>query len=211
MLAAALALAGSTACSGDDQPASTATPSWGSAAPTPGSPGPPTAQPSPDGAFSGHGTGNPRPSQPTSAPRATAPGATGAAVAVRIDAVELHPEDPMPGGQFVVISNHGRDQVSVDCWVLSTRSGASARVRADAPIAPGGALRLLAEQSLFDSSDAASILDVSGRVVDGTPDLTDTTGDDQLWYRTASGTWAFGRDYRFSSETRDGRLVTDTC
>lgn len=210
--AAILVLAVATGCA-DGEPTASGTPT---AAATSAEPRPttPTDGSAPGGTaaatprtFPGTSSPRPRPAQPTAAP----PAPSSAAGPVRIDAVELLPEDPSPGGQLVVLRNDGDRAVPVDCWTVRTAAGKTAHIRADKAIEPGTMLRLFPESRLFDSTDSVSLLDGGGGVVDRTPELSDTTGDDQLWFRAASGVWRFGRDYAPAGTTDDARLVTDTC
>jgi hypothetical protein len=127
---------------------------------------------------------------------------------VYLAAVELAPEDPYPGGQIVLIVNGTGGSVDPRCWtVRSQASGRSARVLVDKPLARGAYLRLLPEVVLFDSEDTVLLLDAGGQVVDRTPVLADRAGDDRLWSREATGTWAFVRGFHLPDQVADGRLV----
>jgi hypothetical protein len=162
----------------------------------------------------------PKPTSPTassgvsSRPTATTAAPRSARAAIYIGAVELAPEDPSPGGQYVLLVN-GRDKtVDVACWaVRSTGSSRSARIVSAKPLAPGAGLRLIPDAALFQSSDTLVLLDRQGRVVDRTPRLSDRAGDDQVWFRASGGTWSLGRAFTLPDQVVDGRLLIgpDSC
>ena len=127
---------------------------------------------------------------------------------IYIGAVELSPEDPSPGGQYVLLVNGGDKTADVACWaVRSTGSSRSARIVGDKPLAPGAGLRLVPDTTLFQSTDTLVLLDKQGRVVDRTPQLSDRAGDDQVWFRARSGTWSLGRAFTLPDQVVDGRLL----
>jgi hypothetical protein len=128
--------------------------------------------------------------------------------------VELAPEDPSPGGQYVLLVNGSDKTVDVACWaVRSTGSSRSARIVSAKPLVPGVGIRLIPDTALFQSSDTLVLLDRQGRVVDRTPQLSDHAGDDQVWFRASSGTWSLGRAFTLPDQVVDGRLLIgpDSC
>jgi hypothetical protein len=131
---------------------------------------------------------------------------------VHITAVELWPEDPSPGGQYVVLENSTEREVDVGCWVVrSTAKGKSANVVASRPLAARAAIRLFPDRVLFGPADVVLLVDRQGREVDRTPEIVDHAGDDQLWFADRNGgTWRFGRQLRLPSQVADGRLVTES-
>ena len=129
-------------------------------------------------------------------------------------AVESAPEDPMAGGQFVLLVNGGREPLDVRCWALSAkRTKVSYHLLADEPIAPGAALRAFVEDRPLSADDRFDLVDPNGRSVDHTPRLVDPAGDDQFWWRAEDGKWAFGRPPALPGDLSDGRLVvsSETC
>lgn len=123
---------------------------------------------------------------------------------VRLRAVELAAEDPMPGGTFVVIENRGAKRVSVGCWRVRTRR-AELAIRPPAAVPAGGALRLLFDRGEVGNPDRIRLLTAAGRLADATPVLHDTQGDDRLFGRGADG-WTLGRP-TLPARTVDGKLV----
>ncbi len=187
------------ACSGEDERPQTSKPA---------TPTDPAGTASPD-TVPGTGPDRPLTPQPTAVPASPPRPGT-----VRLGAVELRPEDPYAGGQLVVLINGSNQRVDVTCWVLrSAATGTSARIIPKGPLGPGTYLRLFPDDAVFESTDTLSLLDGRERLIDWTPKLDDHTGDDRLWFRTQSGTWSFGRDFRLPDQGADGRLVTDrdTC
>lgn len=146
---------------------------------------PPTAAPTPSVLIAPTST-RPLGIQPTTVP------ASGAASSVEITWVELGPEDPAPGGQFVVLRNTGSRPVDLGCWHLSGARRGSGGFIGDVRVAPRSLVRLSTTATLFRSPDQLLLQDPAGRVVDRTPDLVDNSGDDRLWIRTANA-WTFGR------------------
>jgi hypothetical protein len=105
-------------------------------------------------------------------------------------AVELEAEDPMSGGQFVLVRNPSGTTIDLGCWGI--RPDAS-----EAPMVVPGSLSLPsgATARLFvPLADAGRVqlVDPGGLVIDGTPRISDTAHDDRIWFRTAGG-WRFGR------------------
>ena len=144
---------------------------------------------------------------PSSGASATAP----VAATVRIVAVELSPEDPMPGGTFAILGNTGSEPVSVDCWRIETAGGRTLTVSAPRPIPAGGGLRLLFDRGDVDDPDRLELLDAQGNVIDRTPLLRDGQADDRL-LSPAGGAWQLGRP-SLPTDLTDGSFdaTGDTC
>jgi hypothetical protein len=125
-------------------------------------------------------------SGPTSSP--TDEGATGEEPV--LFAVELEAEDPMPGGQFVLVENPSDASIDLGCWRLRVDEAEQAAVIPPSfPLPAGATARLFAT---LPNVGRIELVDRSGRVIDGTPMLSDTAHDDRLWFRT-SRRWRFGR------------------
>jgi hypothetical protein len=60
---------------------------------------------------------------------------------------------------------------------------------------------------MLASRDTVTLVDQTGRIVDRTPELVDTAGDDQFWYVLQGEAWRFGRA-RLPETVSDGRLVS---
>jgi hypothetical protein len=136
-----------------------------------------------------------------SAPRAAPDG-------VALAAIELRGEDPMPGGQYLVLVNKGTDDVDVNCWVVhSAATGKDLTIVADQHVAPAAGIRLLTESTAFGSPDTLTLSDRDRAAVDHTPELDDQAGDDQVAYRTPDGAWTLRRGFTFPAELTDGRLT----
>ena len=109
-------------------------------------------------------------------------------------AVELQPEDPMPGGQFVWILNPSTEELDLSCWVLrSEKAGVLMIVKPGLQLPAGGVAHLVPEEAWVRASERIRLLDPQQRVVDETPELTDDRFDDQFWFRDPGGQWQFGR------------------
>lgn len=130
---------------------------------------------------------------------------------MRIVAVEVAPEDPAPGGQFLLVLNGTGQPVDMTCWaVRSAATGATARVSTPDKVPAAAALRLFPDRGLFGSPDTLRLSDRQGREIDRTPRITDRTGDDQVWFRDRNGGWRFGRQPAVPPQVVDGRLVLKT-
>jgi len=120
--------------------------------------------------------------------------AGGATTTVELAAVELAPEDPMPGGQFARIRNSGDEVAAIGCWRLRSRAtGLTMYVKLGVRLPAGRVAHLAGARAWLKSADRVTLLDATGRVVDRTPRLSDTAFDDRLWFRSPSGEWRFGR------------------
>jgi hypothetical protein len=128
-------------------------------------------------------------------------------VTVVIAAVELQFEDPSPGGQSVWLANRGTNEQDISCWSITAASSrVIAYVDNGTRLAPGRAVRFTAPPRMLGSRDTITLRDRTGQVIDSTPELTDSAGDDQLWYVLRGGMWTFGRT-RLPEPVSDGRLV----
>lgn len=120
--------------------------------------------------------------------------AGGSASAVKLTAVELAPEDPLPGGQFVRVRNSGEKAAAIGCWRLRSRAtGLTLYVEYGARLPAGRVAQLSGARAWLKAADRVTLLDAAGRVVARTPSLSDMAFDDRLWFRTAAGEWRFGR------------------
>jgi hypothetical protein len=110
---------------------------------------------------------------------------------VRLRAVELAAEDPMPGGTYVIVENRGASRVGLGCWRI--RTGKTTRTIKSPVLVPARAgLRLFFDRGDVRNPDRIALLNRAGRVVDTTPLLHDTKGDDRLFARV-DGRWTLGR------------------
>jgi hypothetical protein len=165
----------SVACQ-DASPTPSSSPS-GSAAQSPSSP------PSPSGSTAA------ATASAASTPSGSSPAAHGA---VFIGLVELAAEDPSPGGTYIVIENEGATPADIGCWRLSTTTREDLRIPTGSSVPAGGALRLLFDRGAVANPDRLELRDSTGRVIDATPDLEDSAGDDQLFSRVGDE-WVLGR------------------
>lgn len=124
---------------------------------------------------------------------------------VKVFAVELQPEDPMPGGQFLALMNGTGATVDLGCWKVRSRK-AVLRIVPPLRLKAGGVVLLSAPGAWLASEDRVVLVDRVGRQRDATPVLTDRASDDRVWYRDAAGTWRFGRTV-LGKEVRAGHLV----
>jgi hypothetical protein len=108
--------------------------------------------------------------------------------------VELQTESPTPGGQTVWVLNRSEADLTLGCWALhSEATGLTLTVEPNLQVPAGAAVRLISEEAWLGVTDQIQLLDFSRNVIDQTPELRDDVFDDQLWYRTTSGEWKFGR------------------
>ena len=123
-----------------------------------------------------------------------ATGAIGARVPAgpRLVAVELQPEDPSPGGQFVAVANTTRATIDIGCWRLRSTT-ATMTVRPPLVLLPGKIALLSPDRAWLRSADRVRLVDKRGRQRDATPELADRAGDDRIWFRTGAAPWKFGR------------------
>jgi hypothetical protein len=127
---------------------------------------------------------------------------------VVIAAVELQFEDPMPGGQAVWVVNRALVDQDVSCWTLVAASKTlHAQIASGTFLPQGRGLRLATPSGMLGSRDTITLLDRSGREVSRTPELADSSGDDQYWYLLPGEAWRFGRA-RLPETISDGRLVS---
>lgn len=125
-----------------------------------------------------------------------------------IAAVELQFEDPMPGGQSVWLANRGTSEQDISCWgIMAKSSGVTALVNSGTRLAPGHVFRFVTPARMLGSPDVVTLVDRTGRVVDQSPELSDTASDDQRWYLLPGESWRFGRA-RLPEIASDGRLVS---
>lgn len=110
----------------------------------------------------------------------------------RLVAVELQPEDPSPGGQFVAVANTTRARIDIGCWRLRSTS-ATMTVRPPLVLLPGKVALLSPDRAWLGRVDRVRLLDKRGRQRDATPELADRAADDQIWFRTGAAPWKFGR------------------
>jgi len=116
---------------------------------------------------------------------------SGSGAVVRLRAIELAAEDPMPGGTYVILENRGRSRIGLGCWRI--RTGEKTRTIRSPVVVPAGAgLRLFFDRGDVDNPDRIALLSRTGRVDDATPLLNDTKADDQLFARV-DGRWRLGR------------------
>jgi hypothetical protein len=111
---------------------------------------------------------------------------------VLIALVELAAEDPSPGGTYIVIENPGVTPADIGCWRLSTTTREDLRIPAGSTVPAGGGLRLFFDRGAVANPDRLELRDKTDRVVDATPVLHDTAGDDQLFGRVG-GQWVLDR------------------
>jgi hypothetical protein len=122
--------------------------------------------------------------------------------------VELEAEDPMPGGQFVLVQNRADAAIDLSCWSLRLDGTEPAMVVPRTfSVPPGATARLYA--SLPDAG-RVELVDRDGRVIDATPQLSDTAHDDRIWFRTAGG-WRFGRPDEPLQKVVDATLLPQTA
>jgi hypothetical protein len=106
--------------------------------------------------------------------------------------VELASEDPGPGGTFVILANDGAAPADVGCWRLVTSRRDDLTIASGTQVPAGGGLRLFFDRGDVANPDRLELRDETGRVIDATPELHDTAGDDRLFGRTGDR-WTLGR------------------
>jgi hypothetical protein len=122
--------------------------------------------------------------------------------------VELEAEDPMPGGQFVLVENPSHASIDLGCWGLRLDATEPAMVLPPSFSVPAGATARL--YATLPNAGRVELLDRSGRVIDDTPQLSDRAHDDRIWFRTAGG-WRFGRPGEPLREVVDATLLPRTA
>jgi hypothetical protein len=119
-------------------------------------------------------------------------------------AVELEAEDPMPGGQFVLVEDPSEASIDLGCWSLRLEAPEPAMfIPSGFSLPPRSTARLYAA---LPDVGRIELVDPGGRVIDGTPQLSDSAHDDRIWFRTAGG-WRFGRPDEPLQETVDATLL----
>ena len=127
-------------------------------------------------------------------------------VAPRIVAVELQPEDPSPGGEFIVVTNAGTAALDLGCWRVASSTGMLV-VAPPLRLAPGAVTLLSARTSWLRQTDRVRLFDTKRRLRVATPTLTDPAADDRVWFREADGSWHLARK-SFGKGVITGHLVT---
>lgn len=111
-----------------------------------------------------------------------------------LQAIELEAEDPMPGGQYVIVANGGGETADLGCWRLeSVATGVALFLPPGTDIGIDEGLRVVPDVPWLATEDTVRLVDSTGRLVDNTPALRDESFDDQLWVRDVAGEWRFGR------------------
>ena len=122
--------------------------------------------------------------------------------------VELQPESPSPGGQFIWILNPSSDEINLGCWALhSNTTGLTLTIEPDLRVPAGAAALVISQEPWLGVTDQIQLLDPSRNVIDQTPELRDNAFDDQIWYRSSSGEWKFGRN-QFNLKVVQGNMST---
>jgi hypothetical protein len=121
-------------------------------------------------------------------------GVVGAATSAgpQLVAVELQPEDPLPGGQFAVVANKTTATVNLGCWRLRS-SIATMTIAPPLRLRPGAIALLSPDHYWLRPVDRIRLVDAYSRGRDATPELADRASDDRVWFRDATGRWHFGR------------------
>ena len=110
----------------------------------------------------------------------------------------------MPGGTFVLVQNRGRVRVGLGCWRIRTNR-ATLAIRPPMVVPAGAAIRLFFDRGTVGNPDRIRLLTPGGRIVDTTPLLHDTKGDDRLFARR-DGAWVLGRA-PWPARVIDGRFL----
>lgn len=141
-------------------------------------------------------TEDPGGTQPASPPPTGLPPQQPSGQADRIGflGIELQPEDPMPGGQYLLLLNPTSSEIELRCWsIRSAASSSSWVIMGDVRLAPDTIARVTIIDGAWQAADQLQLLDSAGQLVDESPALEDAAYDDQIWFVDPDGSWQFGR------------------
>ena len=140
---------------------------------------------------------------------ATTAGAHVAGSTVRpfVSALELAPEDPSPGGQFVWLYNPSGVTIDFGCYRLRSTSRAFV-VRPQTRVPAHSTVTFAPPRAWLRSPDQVELLNRAGRVVDRTPRLSDDAHDGQFWLKRPATEWHFGVGRTYGEEVVRGKIAT---
>jgi hypothetical protein len=124
-----------------------------------------------------------------------------------ISALELAPEDPSPGGQFVWLYNPSAKTINLGCYRLRSSRGAVV-IRPNTLVPPQSTVTFAPPQAWLRANDQVELVNRSGKVVNRTPMLRDDAGDGRFWFKRPAAEWRFGTARTYGEGVVRGKVAT---
>jgi hypothetical protein len=124
-----------------------------------------------------------------------------------VSALELAPEDPSPGGQFVWLYNPSAKAVNLGCYRLRSNRG-TVVIKPNTLVPPKSTVTFAPPQAWLRSNDRVELVNRAGKVVNRTPLLHDDAGDGRFWFRRPATEWRFGTARTYGEEVVRGKIAT---
>jgi hypothetical protein len=124
-----------------------------------------------------------------------------------ISALELAPEDPSPGGQFVWLYNPSAKTINLGCYRLRSSRGAVV-IRPNTLVPPQSTVTFAPPQAWLRPNDQVELVNRSGKVVNRTPMLRDDAGDGRFWFKRPAAEWRFGTAPTYGEGVVRGKIAT---
>jgi hypothetical protein len=124
-----------------------------------------------------------------------------------VSALELAPEDPSPGGQFVWIYNPSVKTVNLGCYRLRSNRG-TVVIKPSTLVPPQSTATFAPPQAWLRANDQVEVVNRAGKVVSKTPLLRDEAGDGRFWFKRPATEWRFGTARTYGEEVVKGKIAT---
>ena len=123
-----------------------------------------------------------------------------------VSALELAPEDPSPGGQFVWLYNPSAKTINLGCYRLRSNRG-TVVIRPNTLVPPQSTVTFAPPQAWLRSNDRVELVSRVGKVVNRTPLLHDEVGDGRFWFKRPATEWRFGTARAYGEEVVRGKIA----
>ena len=124
-----------------------------------------------------------------------------------VSALELAPEDPSPGGQFVWLYNPSAKTLNLGCYRLRSNRE-TVVIKPNTLVPPQSTVTFAPPQAWLRSTDRVELVNRAGKVVSRTPLLHDEAGDGRFWFKRPATEWRFGTARTYGEEVVKGKIAT---
>jgi hypothetical protein len=124
-----------------------------------------------------------------------------------VSALELAPEDPSPGGQFVWLYNPSAKTINLGCYRLRSSRG-TVVIRPNTLVPPQSTVTFAPPQAWLRANDQVELVNRTGKLVNRTPLLRDDAGDGRFWFKRPAAEWRFGTARTYGEEVVRGKIAT---